>query len=136
MPEMRGSDNGLLMGPYRQQPLSETSDTKFSSRHTNNNGGGKLVLSQYNIGGGGGSGSYHQPANDQSEEQDYANDEFEGDHHYDSLEQHSKDQSFRGSAGRKLGKGKRSATTKETKILQTMKAYLPQLVPKKLKAKA
>jgi hypothetical protein len=70
MPEMRGSDNGLLMGPYRQQPLSETSDTKFSSRHTNNNnGGGKLVLSQYNIGGGGGgSGSYHQPANDQSEE--------------------------------------------------------------------
>ena len=69
MPEMRGSDNGLLMGPYRQQPLSETSDTKFSSRHTNNNGGGKLVLSQYNLGGGGGgSGSYHQPANDQSEE--------------------------------------------------------------------
>ncbi len=27
--------------------------------------------------------------------------------------------------------GKRSATTKDPKILNTMKAYLPQLVPKK-----
>jgi hypothetical protein len=27
--------------------------------------------------------------------------------------------------------GKRSATTKDAKILNTMKAYLPQLVPKK-----
>jgi len=31
-------------------------------------------MSQYNMGG-----SYHLPANNQSEEQDYGNDEFEGD---------------------------------------------------------
>lgn len=121
MMEIRGgSDHGGLTGPYSQQQFSETSDTKISSRH--NNGTGKQVMSQYNMGG---SSSYHQPANNQSEEQDYGNDEFEGDQQYESLEQNSKDQSFRGSAGRRLGKGKRSATTKETKIIQTMKAYLP-----------
>ncbi len=110
--------------------MSDTNETKLV---TNKQG----VHSSYNfdhlnIGGSYQPSSSQGPANNQSADHEYANDEFEGDHHngeYHSIEQHSlaKDSNNRGGGNgefRRKG-GKRSATTKDSKIMNTMKAYLP-----------
>lgn len=68
----------MLINPYKGT-MSETNDTK------NGAGTSKQITSQYNLDHLNVAGSYHQfsqgPANNQSADHDYSNEEFEGDNH-------------------------------------------------------